>query len=570
MELAMNRLLDQGGSAPSQPGSAAPPATAGKWHDPPQTDPPSWQGTVDMLTVDTQDQDLQRAFAASMEEQARPQSVGEEDDDMMRALAQSVNEQTPHTGPTVRTDLLRLRTSAPVALVPSVPVYRVASLFLQALLAAPPACEAFLSYSLPDNRTADMEQYWAGASPQRQRKCEDRTWADVPVRVRPHLDLVQRLQTLVAFLHDTQRAAVVTGDIEAIVPSEIVLQASRSEALHVQLESYAEAVVQAWKEARTWESERITQATRSATDAARAQFIESKATVFQSFAAAAHNAPVPDLAPPQGQPTTSITLTHTALERSVPACLWRKLAASETMDSLLITRPADVLLLNIQRQGAQSGFRIDPVLYLDLFLWNKRHGHRIDSSDECHKLHSLSSELGALEAQRKKLTEPSGAPIEPLLEQVSEYYASQNEAKQKWIQRIQQYVQRQLDDLQKQREARQVSIQDLRQKIAAQVEQDVQDPNLQTVPYDLCAAILTSEKGECVYVHSEEAWWCIEDGTATSCAFDTWAADDNGLVHLVYTRRGTNLSGYRPEMAALQQAISQDNERARSEMACVD
>ena len=325
--------------------------------------------------------------------------------------------------------------------------------------------------------------------------------------------VVQRVQTLITFAHATQRAAVVTGDIDAIVPSEIVLQASRNEALHVQLESYAEAVVQAWKEARAWVAERITQATRSATDAARAQFINSKSTVFQSYAAKAYDTPVPDLACPEGQPTTSITLTHTALERSVPACLWCKLAASETMDSLLITRPADVLLLNIQQQGAEDMFHIDPVLCLDPFLWSKRQGHRIDGTDECRQLQNLVSELNALEAQRKRLTEPTGFLIRPLLEQVLGYYATQDKAKHIWMQQIQDYVQQQVASLQMQQEALQTNIQDLRRHIAAQVERAAQDTSLQTVPYDLCAAIATSSTSECVYVRSEETWWCIENGT---------------------------------------------------------
>ncbi|CCU97648.1 unnamed protein product [Malassezia sympodialis ATCC 42132] len=396
---------------------------------------------VRALMSDAQDQDLQRAFAASMEEQARPQSVGEDDADMMH------------------------------------------------------------------NRTIDMEQYWAGGSPRHQRRSEDRTWSDVPVRVRPYLD----------------------SDIDAIVPSEIVLQASRNEALHVQLESYAEAVVQAWKEARAWEAERITQATRSATDAARAQFINSKSTVFQSYAAKAYDTPVPDLACPEGQPTTSITLTHTALERSVPACLWCKLAASETMDSLLITRPADVLLLNIQQQGAEDMFHIDPVLCLDPFLWSKRQGHRIDGTDECRQLQNLVSELNALEAQRKRLTEPTGFLIRPLLEQVLGYYATQDKAKHIWMQQIQDYVQQQVASLQMQQEALQTNIQDLRRHIAAQVERAAQDTSLQTVPYDLCAAIATSST--------------------------------------IYARRGAKHTGNRPELTALQQAIARDNERARSEVA---
>lgn len=524
-----------------------------------------------------------------MEEQIHPTKVSEDDEDMMRALAQSVHDQAPTAGSAARPDLHRLRTNTPVALVPSVSVYRVASLFLQALLAAPAACDAFLSYSVPDNRNVSMEQYWAGARPQRQRGGEDRAWPDVPMAVRPHLDcmcipltpVIQRIQTLAAFTHATRRAAVVTGDIEAIIPPEVVLQASRNEALHHQLESYANAIVWAWQEARAWEAEQITQATRSATDAARAQFISSKATLFRTYAATAYDEPKPDMPCPEGQPTTTITLAHTALERSVPSCLWQKLAASDRMDSLLITRAPDVLLFNVERQGATEMFRIDPVLYLDPFLWSKRQGQRIDGTDECRQLQSTMSELRALKAQWNTLTEPTGTPIDPVLERVSEHYASQNEAMHSWVQRIQHHVQQQRAELQQQQQALQSHMEALRRSLADQVEQEAHNPDQQAVPYDLYAAIVAHGDGECVYVRYEDAWWCIDNGTVTTvrrgiltqCSIDTWITDSRGtdqglgLVHLVYQRRGLYLRHDRPDMTAVQQAIAQDNERAQSEVA---
>ncbi|WFD26613.1 hypothetical protein MNAN1_001596 [Malassezia nana] len=498
MEVAMNRLLDRSGSAgaPTSQDPSAPNATAdakanslalvsstpGARTD---MDPPSWQGP------DTQDEDLQRACAASMEEQTRPKSFADEDEDMMRALAQSVHDQVPSAG-LVRPDLLRLRTGGPVALVPSVPVYRVTSLFLQALLASPPALDAFLSYSRPNNRIEDLERYWAGASPQGPSLCEG------PSSVRPHVD-------------------------------RIALQASRNVPLYVQLTSYAEAVVRAWQGARAWEAEHITQATRSATDAARAQFIDSKQTLFQTYTATACDAPMPELACPQGQPTTTITLEHTALEHSVPACLWRTLAAREMMDSLLITQPADVLMLNVQRLGAQQMFRIDPVIYLDPFLWLQRQGHRIDGTDECRQLQQWAMELGALETKLKILIEPTASPIEPLLEQASDYYAGQDHVMHSWVQRIQQQVQRQVADIRMQQQALQSRIQDARQHLAALAEQAAQDASLQTVPYDLCAAIFSSKEADCVYVRYEESWWRIENGTVAPCDIATCVADTRGM-----------------------------------------
>ncbi|WFD23283.1 hypothetical protein MEQU1_001972 [Malassezia equina] len=538
MELAMNRWLDQGSTemAPPVSSGAAPPPTFDKALVPSHTELPSWQ--------DTQDEDLQRACAASMEEQIHPAKAGEDDEDMMRALAQSVHDQVPTAGSAARPDLHRLRTNTPVALVPSVSVYRVASLFLQALLAAPAACDAFLSYSAPDNRA---------------RSGEDRAWPDVPM----------------------PRATVVTGDIEAIIPPEVVLQASRNEALHRQLETYANAIVWAWQEARAWEAEQITQATRSPTDAARAQLISSKATVFRTYAATAYDEPMPDMPCPEGQPTTTITLAHTAFERSVPSCLWQKLAASDRMDSLLITQASDVLLFNVERPGATEMFRIDPVLYLDPFLWSKRQGQRIDGTDECRQLQSTMSELRALKAQWKTLTEPTSTPIDPLLERVSEHYASQNEAMHSWVQRIQHHVQQQRADLQRQQQALQSHMEVLRRRLADQVEQEAQKPDQHAHPYDLCAAIVAHGDGECVYVRYEDAWWCIDNGTVTTvrrdmltqCSIDTWITDSRGadqgmgLVHLVYQRRGLHLSHTRPDMTALQQAIAQDNERAQSEVA---
>lgn len=393
--------------------------------------------------------------------------------------------------------------------------------------------------------------------------------------------VVQRIQTLAAFMHGTQRAAVVTGDIDSIVPSDIVIQASRNTALHVQLTSYAEAVVRAWQGARAWEAEHITQATRSATDAARAQFIDSKQTLFQTYTATACDAPMPEVVCPQGQPTTTITLEHTALEYSVPACLWRTLAARELMDSLLITQPADVLMLNVQRLGAQHVFRMDPVIYLDPFLWSQRQGHRIDGTDECRQLQQWATELSALETQLKILIEPTASPIEPLLEQAAEHYAGQDQVMHSWVQRIQQQVQRQVTDIRIQQQALQSRIQDARRHLAALAEQAAQDTSLQTVPYDLCAAIIAMKEADCVYVRYEESWWRIENGTVapvrrkrlTQCEFATCIADtrgiddDLGLVHMVYTRRGATLSGYRPDNTAMQHAMDRDNERALSDVA---
>jgi len=148
-------------------------------------------------------------------------------------------------------------------------------------------------------------------------------------------------------------------------------------------------------------------ATRSATDAAREQWLGEQQCTFQSFAAVAADAPT-DAPPRDTQPTASITLEHTESHCFVHACLYSKLAASATLDSLLITRPADVLFFNVQHVGTSlPSFHIEPRLYLDAFCWEQRHGARIDGSEQARRLAEDDARLAALQGKRGSLHSPA-------------------------------------------------------------------------------------------------------------------------------------------------------------------
>lgn len=118
--------------------------------------------------ADDHDADLQRAMAASMAEDRGSTRAAhgdmDEEEQLMRVLAESAKVQQPPTNHRDRRQHVR-RDGEPVALVSGVPTYRATALALQAMFAAAPIRDAILGFPMPDDRTASLENYWAGASP---------------------------------------------------------------------------------------------------------------------------------------------------------------------------------------------------------------------------------------------------------------------------------------------------------------------------------------------------------------------------------------------------------------------
>lgn len=301
--------------------------------------------------------------------------------------------------------------------------------------------------------------------------------------------------------------------------------------------------------------------------------------LLQTYAAVASDQPKEADVPPSfadAQPTTSITLAHTDTEASVPACLWEKLAGSDGMDSLLLTEPADVLLLNVQHHTTAVPFRLDPVVFLDPFLWQKRHGHRLDGDEHARAVQELTAKLGALEADRLALLQPTGEPILPKLDAVRAYSASAESGAEvsrdlrDWVSQVHAAVQGKAERLERDLTECQQQLHDARTSLSQLREAYVQDPENQKMPYDLCAAIFQTPEKEWVACQHAGTWWRIEHSPGAQHAWDEvqrvpseMPTDANGLVHLVYTRRETRPAAPLPDVHVALEEIARDNQCAQ-------
>ena len=302
--------------------------------------------------------------------------------------------------------------------------------------------------------------------------------------------MIQRLQTLFGFATFTARAAVATGDTDALLPKDVILRASHQESLCVLIETFLEAIVRAWLAVSDVEMQDIKLSSRTATESMQHSFLRERRLLFQSFAAPALSTEAttkPDslldrntknvldtgtskdhddamTAPtdthsneadassmhevrptngstsfmPASQPTSTITLVHTPTESSVPACLWRKLASKNNMDSLLITEPAEVLLLPIQHTSVSSPFSIDMTVHLDPFLWEKRRGERVDGDASAKQAEALEQELAILDAKRTLYCESNQGPMLSLLQQAEMHLTNvaKSDALAQWLRRV--------------------------------------------------------------------------------------------------------------------------------------
>lgn len=520
----------------------------------------------------------------------------------MKVLAESVqSDTTDGTGTTQQNDDFRRvhlgeahAEGAPVALVSPVPVYRTVALLIQALYASPPIRAAVLAFSMPDARARSLDGYWSGKSPSGQRERDASTLPDVPAAQRGPVDLVQRLQTLFAYMERTSRAAVAIGDLVTLVPRALVLMASENAPPSVFAEGYLEALATDWHSTAQAEASRLVLSTRGATDPAREQLLRAKLQVLYTYALAALPAGQETEQPPapqEAQPAACITLLHTALDTTVPACLRSKLAGAEGMDSLLITQPADVLLF-VVRHRQENGeplprFRIDPTVYLDPFLWECQRGRRIDEDERWRELEAWETESANLRARIDRLRRPGGAELDPLVTRVVRHFAlprddgevpAERVSIAERLRRIQDVVRGRLAPLERAyAEARNRSVQAKTQLIA---ELDARDsaPEMRTVGYDLTSVLLAHGTAQWAHVQHHGRWFTVGDGEVheTSeqdvCTDERGAADGDGVYLLCYARRGAvearasvlGLPGV-PDFNALHAAVEQDNQQQAEE-----
>lgn len=451
-----------------------------------------------------------------------------------------------------------------MALVPSVPVYTAVALVLEALYAIPSARDAFLGFPLPEHVTS-VSSYWAGAHAAR-----TPNETAIPVQAYPSVVLVQRVQTLFTVMQHTSRAALVLGDIVDVVPRDYMLQASRNAEMHVLLEVFLESLVHAYLEAMLIAVETIVCSSRTATVAARAEQAGHDRGLFQSYATTALAAPEDGAMPGEAQPTATITLVHSETDTFVRACLFSKLMASSEMDSLLITRPADVLLLNVQHQAeaALPPFRIEESISLDTFLWHTRRGGRIDNDPRWQQLQTWDDEKLALAQQRARLVAPMGKPVHELLTTCAKVRAAGDQYAElaDWMGDVQHALHAEVQTL----DVRLGELHDamLTTRAALVRELDAAASETQEYAYTLYAVLLASRQGDCAYVRDGEQWYKLEQGRADRVSFDDLARDRRGLdegrgvSHLAYARAGLPATPLRQAAMATVEAVAKDNTHA--------
>ncbi|WFD34621.1 hypothetical protein MCUN1_001462 [Malassezia cuniculi] len=451
------------------------------------------------------DVDMQRAVAASLSDAPG----ASEDDELFQALAASVQ-----SGDGVSEELINTlreceRTpGAPVALVAPMTIYQVATHAIQALLAAGPFQKALQS-AAKDQRVLP-ENYWSGEQPE----------ALTDTSAAASTSLIQRLQTLAAYTAQTNHAAVITGDLAAAIPRDILLLASQGDAYGL-LESLIDAIAALYAD--------DTQMSLTQDPA----FAEARDHLFRSYAApAVAGAPVPSLE--DSLLTNSITLRHTQSSTNVSSCLWSKLAGSGDSDSILITTPAQVLALPVVHATNTPRFQIDEVIYLDPFLWEKRNGERIDIDDRWRQIDIYDETCAELCRQREKLVSPSGRAIEPLIKTVQEHLTSASERVEKnselnqWLTKTTQLLSSRVKDIDRSLDETRKAAAECKAKLLAEAAERDANPEFQTVPYSLCAALFASDDQLWAYVRSEQKWWLVEDGAVTLSSWETLANDDRG------------------------------------------
>lgn len=510
IEWAMNHILDGPAS------HAPPPSLPSPLPERSFTAPPSYAECQSAQPQEDQDADFQRAVAASMVEQPAAPAASNEDDELMRALAESVQ-----GAPPARPDLARRRQKhEPVVFVPSIPTYKAVAWALQALYAAAPLRMALYMYPQPDSRT-NLAQYWNGASPS----------GPIPAASQ-NIQLLQRMQTLFYFATHTVRAVVVTGDTDAILPSDIMLQASWQQDMHALIKAYVDLLAHAWNTSTCLEEHHL----------------------FQMFVV-----PTDTSAPTEAQSMSTIVLNHTATETTVPTCLLHKLAEHE--QTYLISQAPLVLCLPV-RHTTTEPFRIDLTVYLDPFLWDK---HTED--DVAVQCASLASQYKALDAEKSQWT----IRLESLAEHDALSSAQQSEAYLEhvaqsplsdWMTRIREALEQRVSDARSRISALDEQLISLRTMMTQLQEKRSNDPAWQTLPYDLCAAVFQSNESEWAYVQHDSQWWRLEDAHVQAVDPHVMAMDP-GVVFLVYTQRAYKTQEPAPEiLTALRDAVAKDNEEA--------
>lgn len=561
------------------------------------------------LTGDDEDEDFRKAMQASLESESNRQKrhqeygiggnenkqntngiqgVSADEEALNRAIEASMLQSSSNTRdqtPALSNSHLDLiggkdiRTNdKPVAVLPPFPFMRIFALAIQALYASQPFRDAILAIQFTDVRITEangqgiedvMTDYWRGKSPANINKPTGDLWEKHAISINDQdgIDIFMRLMTLFAFMTYTKRSIVVAEDTITHSPirkNYSYVMNSERKPPHDILSCYVQGLLDAL-------------ATASVELEKRSPHIcDSKAfkKAFQSFTV---NAVAPQKdedqlknpRKPRGDPYE--TLVHSLMQTKTNNTIYRALYSLLADDKSLYSLPAESLFFSLGRPGlynpnfsagwqpggevedVESSFIVDPVIYLDAFMFHRRNGVQLglDPVD----IKQRQNRIEELEKYRKAIVMHEGEDIRLNLRASIEYFkslcvddgsdplrtSSVNEASPR-LEAILAHLEEEVAKVDSLLVEEKAAVAEARSTILAEFEEMVGDPKYQTMAYTLQAILVDDGiDNASAYVYQQDdqngqgKWWKVCAGEVTQVNKDDVLKGKDFINFLVYT-----------------------------------
>ncbi|CAO1634214.1 unnamed protein product [Parajaminaea phylloscopi] len=594
----------------------------------------SSENPIDFTTTavggrEDEDSDLERAIKASLEGQGGPgqtpasgSAIHTMDDDaaMDQAIMNSMNfdqgELALSAPAEAPTPAVR-EPPCPMVMTSRLPVMATVTAVLQALLASPTACEAFLSIRPVDARIAQgITGYASGVSPSNDSPTPTNISNDVPAPNWPFLQTAWRLQLLCAFSSLAVNACCDIGDVAAGIPADVLRKASRSEPLADIAAAYYTHAVRSLHEAVPW-LERVSGASDSTGEGRDRLAWEEIQNTFRSVGTT--QTPSTEAHDGVQRPTENYHAFELSLEpddvsRTVTAALEASLAAQQAA----IAESAKVLAFTVRPRAApqassaaieESGIILEPTIYLDRFMWRRRcglpPGMLSGALEAKEQIRQSQLRVQSLRERLDKLSQSDGIPIKDLIAQSVEYFKHGAQSRDDPLRQSQQQeaaerleetlnvVLAETESVSAQLAQEEGGVATLRKDLHTRKDAAFDHEEWRTLSYSLRSVLMSDDGGSWAYVKSgpaaagaavpsatsatpaeDEQWWRIEGGKALPVSQQIVLEDrrgqqgGHGAYFLLYEQdppsrlKGTSISAYIPH--ALEEQIEQENELLES------
>ncbi|MCO5585069.1 hypothetical protein L7F22_039001 [Adiantum nelumboides] len=560
------------------------------------------------LTGDDEDEDLRKAMQASLESESNRQKrhqeygIGEhenkqnggaihgvnaDEEALNRAIEASMLQSSSNTRdqtPALSSSYLdsiagnQIRSNdKPVGIVPPLPFMRIFALALQALYASEPFRDAMLAVQFTDIRITEangqgledlMTDYWRGKSPANINKPTGEVWVKnaISTNEQHFIDIFMRLMTLFAFMTYTKRSVVVAEDVITHSPfrnNYAYVMNSERKPPHDILSCYVQGLLDAMINVSTELEKRSPQICDS----------KSFKKTFQSFTV---NAVAPQKdedqlknpRKPRGDPYESVL--HTLMQTNTNNTVYRALYSTLADEKTLYSMPAESLFFSLGRPGlynpnfaagwqangvedVESSFTIDPVIFLDAFMFHRRNGVQLglDPVD----IKQRQNRIEELEKYKKAIVMHEGEDIRLNLRASIEYFqslcvddgsdslrtSSLDEAGPR-LEAILAHLEEEITKVDSLLAEEKAAVEKARSTILAEFEETIANPKYQTMAYNLQAILVDDGIDDAwAYVYQqndqggEGKWWKICAGEVTQVDQSDVLKEKNTINFLVYS-----------------------------------